>query len=189
MTSEVGTAWLEVGDPSFIGWFTSAAYLLAAAFAVRAGRALRSGACEVAHRHRLAAWWLGVAVLLLVLGLNKELDLLQKLVRSGGKALALKQGWYQDRKTVQAAFIVLLGLLSAGAALAAALYFRHVWFRIAMSAAGVALIVFYALLRATEFHVANGHVPEMIASLDWIPEIAGVMIVLWCALAAGRSRS
>ena len=189
MSAQGGTTWLEIGDPSFIGWFTSASYLLAAIFALRAFHLHRSGSSTADLQRRVARWWLGVAVLLIMLGLNKELDLLQKLVREWGRVMVIHQGWYDQRRTIQAAFLLVLLLLCAGGAAAALRYLHRVWPRIALSAVGVTLILVYALVRATQFNVSAAPVPWLLASLAWVLEIAGVMLVLWCAIRAARRRS
>jgi hypothetical protein len=189
MTAPGGTAWLEIGDPSFIGWFTSAGYLLAAIFAVRAYHLHRSAYSAADLQRRIAIWWLGVAVLLIMLGLNKELDLLQKLVREWGRILVVHQGWYDQRRTIQGAFLLVLLLLCTCGAAAAQRYFHRVWPRIARSAVGVTLILSYALLRAMQFNVSAAPVPRLLASLAWVLETGGVLVVLWCAIRAARLRT
>src|SRR5262245_10609472 len=106
-----------IGDPTPMGWATVVAYLLAAVAcgwaAVedrRVGR--RTG------RGRPAFWWI-LAVLLLLLGINKQLDL-QTWFTTVGRRVAREQGWYARRKEYQTALIKaiaaggLLGLLLLG---------------------------------------------------------------------------
>lgn len=188
------TGLFEAGDPTFLGWFTFAAYLVAAVLAWRAWRVCRSNALllrnrdarEARRQHRLAIWWLGMAVLMTLLGLNKELDL-QRLVGEWGKAAALSQGWYEDRRTVQRAFIALLLLLSTASVAAALIALRDVWGRIALPFAGLALILAYVLTRAAAIHVLRGAVPESVTSSLWLLELLGIALVLWCASRAARS--
>jgi hypothetical protein len=123
-----------IGDPSVIGWLTVAAYLMAAGLCFRVFRATRGGRSVRAlgstlvlvlpwpsHRRRLeavpvetrmAALWLGLAVLLLLLGINKQLDL-QTVFTEIGRIVAHHYDWYDQRRNVQVIFIisvVLVGL-------------------------------------------------------------------------------
>ncbi len=176
------------GDPTFLGWFTFMAYFVAALFAGRAGQACRfAGSPEKSGKSRrasgqgrLAAWWFVVAVMMLLLGLNKELDLqttIAKLVR----AAALDEGWYERRRGIQHAFVTGLMLLATGVAAAALYLLRGMWSRLALALTGVALVIAYALLRAAEFNVTGVAVPEPLASSPWLVELSGIALVLWSA--------
>ncbi|MEO8314742.1 MAG: hypothetical protein ABI645_08105 [Pseudomonadota bacterium] len=186
--------WLEAGDPTFLGWFISLIYLLAAIFALRAwwicragARAQQAGQTSDADMHRLATWWLGVGVLMILLGLNKELDLLQKLLREWGKTAAISQGWYPNRVMVQHAFIALLALLLGGAGAIALHYVRGFISRIASAMVGVALVLTYALLRAAIFNGLRETMPALLITFEWLLEPAGILLVIWCATRASRT--
>jgi hypothetical protein len=123
-----------IGDPTVIGWLTVLAYLIAAGLCFRVFRATRGGRSVGAlgstlalvlpwpsHRRRLeaipvetrmASLWLGLAVLLLLLGINKQLDL-QTAFTEIGRIVAHRYDWYDKRRNVQVIFIigvVLVGL-------------------------------------------------------------------------------
>jgi hypothetical protein len=195
MTHTDGMYWFNVGDPTLLGWFTLVAYLLAALFCWRASRVCRWGSIAMKHahpqeahrQHRLAAWWTGVALLMILLGLNKELDLLQKLVSNWGKAVALQQGWYEHRRAVQWTFIVVLVLLSAGSTAVVIGFLRDVLSRIALASAGVALILSYVLLRAAVFNVLQDSTTGHVVAVAWVLELSGLALVLWCAVRTMRS--
>jgi hypothetical protein len=184
-----GRAWIEAGDPTILGWFTSAGYLLAALFAFRVWHRCRFSAriwtgrdTHEADRYgRLATWWMGVTVLMLLLGLNKELDLLQKLVTVWGRAAAISLDLYGDRRMAQRAFIALLVLLSVGAGVVALHHLRGVRKRVAPALFGVALVLAYAVLRATVFNMKDARFGTL-AEFMWVVEVAGILLVLWCAV-------
>jgi hypothetical protein len=135
---------------------------------------------------RLATWWLGVAVLMVLLGLNKQLDLLQKLLSVWGKAAAIGLDLYSDRRLAQRAFIVLLVLVSLGAGVVGLHHVRAVRKRITPSMFGVALVLAYALLRAMEFNLHDARFATFDAFM-WVIEVAGILLVLWCAVRALRA--
>ena len=94
-------------DPTVMGWALTAAYFLAA---VAAGWA--AGRTEAARPPMERAAWSLLAWSLLVLGLNKQLDL-QNLLRDRARELYLEQGWYASRH-------LLIGLALTGVLLALA---------------------------------------------------------------------
>jgi hypothetical protein len=170
------TDWLpRAGDPTPLGWLTLAAYLLAA---LACGRA---GVASLRRRHgRLAAWWFGAGLLMLVLGLNKELDL-QTPFGQWGKQIALAQGWYEQRGAVQRGFVAGLAAVALAALALAAHALRDVWRTIAPALAGVALVLAYALLRAALFHVLRKGPYAPLLTLLWPLELAGIGLVAWGA--------
>jgi len=102
-----------IGDPTFLGWFTVFAYFAAAV------------PCFLTFRHELAFQrdpltarsapflrphlWLGLSILLVLLGFNKQLDL-QSAITSIGRGIARSGGWYEHRRTLQALFILVFFL-------------------------------------------------------------------------------
>src|SRR5437868_6520558 len=96
-----------IGDPPVVGWVTVAVY---AAAAVMCGvAAVRAGAERT--RKRFFAVLAGVMA---ALGVNKQLDL-QTWLTLTGKKLAVSEGWYGQRRSVQFAFIILLLACGLGA--------------------------------------------------------------------------
>jgi hypothetical protein len=176
--------WIEAGDPTFLGWSISVAYLLTALLALRAWWTCRAGGIGLV---RLATWWLGVSLLMILLGLNKELDLMQKIVRVWGKAAVISEGWYANRAAVQHAFVASVAVMLAVAVVGTLLYLHRVMERIIPALIGVALVLAYALLRTAVFNGLREAVPASLSSAMWLLEPAGVLLVLWCAWRASRS--
>lgn len=185
---------LTVGDPSLLGWLTFTAYALAALLCWRAQRAGARGAGlagaaagdEAARSRLLGRWWLGLAALMLLLGLNKQADL-QTLLTEFGKEVAQAQGWYASRARVQAAFVALLALALAGIGLALVLALRSVLARIVPALLGVASIFAFVALRALALHgLRQGPAAELLHGV-WLLELAGIGLVAGNAWQATRA--
>lgn len=168
-----------IGDPGVIGWLTVALYLLAA------------GACAVAARRasrdRDGAWryWAVIAVSMLALGVNKQLDL-QSLFTQLMRDDSLRHGWFAERRTLQLAFI--LAVAAAGAMMALLIRRRLAMLHrnIRLAAWGVCLIYTYVLIRAASFHHVDRFINGDIlgARWNWILEIGGIAVVIVAAIRA-----
>jgi hypothetical protein len=162
---------LGIGDPTPVGWITVAAYAAAAVLAWRnVGAARRTAVPE--------SFWIALTVLMVALGLNKQLDL-QTWFSQAGRDLALDQGWYEQRRVVQAVFIVLL----AAGALAAVVWARRqwhtLWHEYRAAFVGVCVLLAFIVIRAASFH----HIDVVFrtdlgaTSLHRALEILGVLVV------------
>lgn len=163
---------LGLNDPSFGGVAVTAGYALAAGLALIAAR--RAAGRSFERRF----WWLACAVLL-VLGLNKQLDL-HILAIDWGRALAVDGGWYRQRRTFQRAFMAAVLIAGIAIALAGYLATRGRGGAIRLASAGLILTAGYGLARAAVF----SHVGARWQG-DWLIELAGLAAV---ALAAWRYR-
>ncbi len=163
------------GDPTVAGWLTVVLYLVAAWAAQRTARVSR--ACRMVARERL--FWLLLAVLLGLLGVNKQLDL-QTALTEFGRIVAREHGWYEERRVVQ---LVVVGALGLGAVVISVGLIRSL--RAApmpthVAIAGVVLLGLFVVVRASSFH----HMDMLIRhrwlglKLNWILEIGGIMTVI-----------
>ena len=133
-----------IGDPTVMGWLTVLAYLGAAGLAFVN--------LQAARRTRLPwHYWGALAALMLLLALNKQLDL-QTWFSQFGRDLALSQGWYDHRRVVQATFILLLAAGAAGACIVLWRQLHQSWQGYRLSAVGVALLMAFIVIRAATFH-------------------------------------
>jgi hypothetical protein len=136
-----------IGDPGLAGWIIVIAYLIAAALCARNGQA-------ATHRRRAGVFWGGLAALLVLLGLNKQLDL-QTLFTELAKQLVSGLGWYDERRTLQIAFVVALWMGGMTFAVALRRSVAASWREYRLACIGVILLLIFVLLRATRFHLVN----------------------------------
>jgi hypothetical protein len=180
-----------IGDPTLLGWVTVAAYFAAMLACGRVWRldlrASRAG--ETAS----PTLWLILAVLLGLLGVNKQLDL-QSLATDIGRTLAKRQNWYAQRRELQAAFIV--GVGAAGLVLLAVFTWlaRREPKRNVTALAGIVLLFAFVMIRAASFHHFDLFIQSRFAGVKWnaILELGGISVVaIGAALAirADRRRS
>lgn len=156
----------EIGDPTFMGWFTVFAYAVAA---LLAWRAWSKG------RERI---WLAVAVGMVLLCVNKQFDL-QSLFTDIGREIARHGGWYEDRRKVQKFFVV---AVLAGAGLCGTWFlwrFRGFFARHKLLAAGLFLLLTFIVVRAISFHHVDVFLKTGIAGvrMNWLLELGGIALV------------
>lgn len=164
----------EIGDPSFMGWFTVLAYAAAALLAWRVGGG---------RRDRV---WRAVALLLAALCLNKQFDL-QSLFTDIGRELSRWGGWYERRREFQKVFV--LGVV-AGAGLFGLWFlwrFRDFVVRHKLLSAGLLFLLTFIVVRAISFHHFDLFLKARVGGLkmNWVLELGGIALV---ALAALRER-
>jgi hypothetical protein len=163
-----------IGDPTLIGWFTVLAYGLAALLCYGSGK-------RFANTPKGRFWW-GLALVMLALGINKQLDL-QSWFTELGRDLALQYGWYGQRRLVQILFIATL-LVSAILAWLFLLKQWSNWDKYSRNATyGLVLLIVFVIARATSFH----HVDILLGlnlgglSINGILELSGIGTIAWAA--------
>lgn len=173
-----------IGDPTAMGWATVLAYLAAAGAAAAVAGRLPAG---LPARRTERGFWRGSAVFLAALAVNKQLDL-QSALTAWGRCLARAQGWYDDRQTVQVAFI--LGLIAVTLLGGAVLAWRigPTLRRTGLAALGLVLITGFVLVRAVGFHHVDALIGLRIgaARMNWILELGGIAVFGLGALVALR---
>lgn len=141
-------------DNDAIGWLATAAYLFAALFCGQIWlRSRMHPTGLVAHRH---PWfWCAAALLLLGLGLNKQLDF-QTLLHEAGRDWTQSHGWYESRRTAQKFFVAAL----AGLMICAVVILRKPLLGMAQSNRlfflGASLVTVYVGLRVASIEHLQG---------------------------------
>jgi hypothetical protein len=166
-----------IGDPTPLGWLTVAGYALACVLSVRAASRDRAGNARL---------WLGIAVFLASLAINKQLDL-QSLLTALAREGALAHGWYQSRRPVQALFVLVVMALSAGAALWLLTLTRRRGTAIRVASLGVAFLLLFVIVRAASFHHMDAFLREtfVAVTMNHLLEIGGIALVGLAAAATG----
>jgi len=187
-------------DNDAAGWLITASYLVTAVLCFAAGRAAahRAGgaarsrydrdaeaSCEEVRRRitdRVQVFWYILAVVLVLLGVNKQLNL-QSLLTVVGRNVAKAGGWYARRREVQEDFLI--GLAVAGAATLAFFgwLIRRAFLRQVFALAGVLTLVCFVVLRAASIE----HVDQMLGldmggvQVHFLLEFGGILIIAMTA--------
>ncbi|MES2660872.1 MAG: isopropylmalate isomerase [Verrucomicrobiota bacterium] len=167
-----------IGDPSFMGWFTVAAYAVAA---------LLAGRVWLLSREKI---WLFVAIGMVVLCVNKQLDL-QSLVTAVGRVIAWHGGWFEDRRSYQK--WIVLGILAVSAVLGAAFIWRFhpFWLRHKLLSAGVVFLLTFIVVRAVSFHHFDVFLNSDVSGvrMNWVLELSGIFLVALAAVREGTKKT
>ena len=126
--------------------------------------------------------WLLIAITMVLLGINKQLDL-QTLLIQKVRNQAYTHGWYSDRRRYQVGFIAVILALGVGATVGLALWLRRVLRRVVLAIAGMGMLVLFVVIRAASFHYVDralslgGRVRA-----NWIIELSGLGLIILAAL-------
>jgi len=168
----------SIGDPSIGGWLTVLLYAVAAWTTVQLLLAWNE-----THTGRHEHWfWRLLFTGLVLLGINKQLDL-QSALTEIGRILADKQGWYANRRQIQMAFIA--GIAMMGLTLFAATL-HLTWGAHASThwaLLGCTGLVMFVIVRAASFH----HVDEVLGyrfsglRINWLLEMGALLLIIGSA--------
>jgi hypothetical protein len=165
-------------NPNFLGWTVVAVYFAAAACCIRAALKSRQ---DVANS-LAALWWL-IAIVTIMLGINKQLNL-QTLMIVIGRNISNAGGWYGRRRQVQLVFTAVLAVFS----LCALIWFwrrcRDFFEENRLVLAGVVVLGLFVVMRAASINHAFallifGFKDDQWA---WILEISGSLLIAVGAL-------
>ena len=123
--------------------------------------------------------WSTVCLLMVILGINKQLDL-QSLFTEVGRQVARAQGWMDQRGIVQFWFIVAFGTTAMGGFLSFAIIKRDLFRRFMLAFAGLFFLLGFIVIRAASFH----HFDVMLgfrlfgARMNWVLELTGIYLII-----------
>lgn len=149
-----------------------AAYVIAAGAAAMAflGTPRRSNARKV---------WIAITTGMVLLAINKQLDL-QSLVTDIFRTFSKMYGWYDQRRGVQAIFIVMIVACSAIGATILVINVRQSFDRYGLLLAGAFLLIAFVIIRAASFH----HIDQILkvqierVMLNWFLELSGIGLIV-----------
>jgi ACR3 family arsenite efflux pump ArsB len=177
------TTWRpQLDNPNFLGWSVVAAYLLGAIFcgwvALKTGKLDSEGS---------KIWWL-LAVVLLFLGINKQLNL-QTLMIVMGRRAAFAGGWYGHRRFVQVIFSAAFALLGLCLLVCFAAHAKRFIERNRLAFAGVIVLLLFVVLRSSTINHANNLIGVDLKGEHWawVLELCGSFLIIWSAAAAAKS--
>jgi len=168
----------QAGDPDFWGWVVTIAYFVACVLCFLAGRK-ELAECRKHGSKGIAWFWFGLAVLLLGLGVNKQLDL-QTLLTQIGRQSAKQGGWFAQRKKIQ--WILLLAGAACGvASLGWGYYFiRHRWRDCRLAFLGIVFLLGFVVIRAASIQHVDRlflKVPHLGHPLNAGLELSGTILI------------
>lgn len=165
-----------IGDPTIMGWLTVAAYFIVAVLCLRAYKTARPP--TIFDSGAITRIWLGLGLLFIALGTNKQLDL-QSLLTQMARAIVREAGWYEHRRQLQAAFIIALVLGGSMAIIWLFWLTRHALKTYGLALAGAVFTITFVIVRAASFH----RVDEMLGwtmlgvEMNWALELSGIACV------------
>lgn len=186
-----------IGDPTPIGWLTVCAYLAAAILCIccarKAAIPVRKYALDDEDSDIEFTWrqrpdglhwlWFGLGFVLIILALNKQLDL-QTWFTVTARNLAISGGWYRGRRTYQLVFIIAVASAMFVAVTMLAIAIRNYWDRVWLAIVGLGLLGTFIIIRAASFH----HVDALLGltlggiRLNAFLELGGISCITLCTL-------
>jgi hypothetical protein len=126
--------------------------------------------------------WLLIAVTMVLLGINKQLDL-QTLLIEKVRNRAYANGWYSDRRRYQLDFIAAMSFAGLLATAGLVIWLRRVFSRVYLAIGGLAMLVLFVTIRAASFH----YVDKVLAlggevRVNTVIELSGIGLIIAAAL-------
>ncbi|MCU0910291.1 MAG: hypothetical protein MUE98_02775 [Rhodobacteraceae bacterium] len=163
-----------------------------AGYALAAAAALAAAVLPLPRRHRLRerVFWIGLALAMVLLGLNKQLDL-QTALTDITRCVAIAEGWYDRRAGLQRGAVA---AVAAGALAVAALlliWLAPILRRTAVPALGFVLLMGFIVLRAMSFHKIDALLgtPVLATRAHRLIELAALALIVLGTVAALLRRS
>jgi len=171
-----------LGDPTPMGWFTVGAYFASAVLCLCcAARPLFSS--KAADSRADLRFWLIIAGLMVVFGINKQLDL-QTLFTATFKSIVEAMGLYSIRGLLQLGFIALVVVGGIWLAWKFFLKYRRSAQRNRLAVTGIALLAIFVAMRATSFHYMDSLINTTVLGLkmNWIVELGSIALIAMAAI-------
>lgn len=170
---------LAKGDPTFIGSVTVVAYFVAASCCwFAAERLLLTKPQQTMQR----GYWLILAILLTILGVNKIFDLLS-IVTTFLRNVTWIRGWYDVHHTIQ---VIGLALLVIMIGLTVVLFHKHHRPQSAerISFLGIVWLASFVVVRAISIHEVDAFINFEFFGIrmNWILELSGLLVMTICAM-------
>jgi hypothetical protein len=131
------------------------------------------------QRWPLQAFYGGQALLLLLLGVNREWGLLNALT-SYSRLMAMREGWYNVRRLAQVDLIVGLGVAALLILLLAVWCFRAILSRHWLPLVVAIGLLTYVAIRTVSLHAVDTIILDRVLSIpwDWLIELSGIVLLI-----------
>ncbi len=135
----------------------------------------------------LPTFWFALCGTLVILGVNKQLDL-QTCFTQIGRDMAHSEGWYENRRIVQFIFVVVIFLVGVVILAGAYWYIRGAWQRYRIAFFGIIYIITFVIIRAASFHHIDVFLRSGVGGLyfNHILELGGIIFTGFAAWKAAR---
>lgn len=150
-----------INDRTVWAWAIVVAHLLASFLCAAAAKRERAESAPWDYRSQY--FWLVLSVLMFALAVNKQLDLQSVLTRYL-RSLAMKDGWYEQRRVYQEIFIGCCAWIGLMTALAGVWIIQGRWRRYGLAFLGAIFLVTFIAIRAASFH----HVDLILYRLPYV---------------------
>jgi hypothetical protein len=161
-----------IGDPTVFGWITVVVYLVSVwRCVVKAKSSKKFGGNY--------KFWLYLAVFLLFLSINKQLDL-QSWFTEVLKDNAQAHGWYAQRRLFQVGFIIILGIAMLITLLVLRIFLANSWRHNKLTWVGIVLLSMFILMRAASFQhldIFIGH-PILGLRVNVMLEVGAILLII-----------
>jgi len=139
-----------IGDPTIIGWLITGLYLTATVLCgICAWRSDRISPINHNNHHRIF-WW-ALTVFMLLMAINKQLDL-QSWLMLVGRKVARSHGWYSKRKIIKIWFAMGIAAFSLILTTCLIWTFRKILKNYGLAMLGIILLLTFIVIRAGAFH-------------------------------------
>ncbi|MEM9059470.1 MAG: isopropylmalate isomerase [Pseudomonadota bacterium] len=168
-----------IGDPTPLGWFTVGAYVIAALLIASTSVRLSGG----------ERWlWVGCAVLLAFLAVNKQLDL-QSFLTAAGRCHAKLNGWYEDRRALQETFIYAIAGGGLAIFLLLVLLLRRAFLRNVLLFTGLLALLSFIAMRAAGAHHFDRFINLAVGPfrMNHVLELGGIALFVLAAIVRIRT--
>lgn len=168
-----------IGDPSLGGWLTVLLYFAAAWSVWRVLRTAGMRRPTVPAQRNERWFWCMLLVALVALGVNKQLDL-QGALTEAGRILSSQQGWYDNRRQVQEAFIASIAIMGLTVLAVALLLLWRAPGASLWALAGSVCLIMFVVIRAASFH----HIDRVLGlewaglRVNWLLEMGGLLVII-----------
>jgi hypothetical protein len=172
----------HIGDPNLFAWIIVTAYLAATALSVAVFWRYNHWQPRATYaRERI--FWLMLSFVLLALAINKQLDL-QNLFTEIGRCIAKIDGWNDERRAVQEAFIYLMIIGFGAWIVVLTMFLNGLCIHNHVALMGIVVLLIFVSIRAADFyHIdAVAHLGELIDRFSWIMELGGIALIAASAI-------
>ncbi len=177
----------QLGDNQPLGWTITAGYGLAA---VIAWMTATGASFPAASRRSERAFWVFLAIFLAFMCVNKQLEF-HTYITNTGRCVARAEGWFGQRREVQAQFLMLVAAIVALLLGTVLFWLRRAILRNWLAVIGLVVLFSFILLRA----VSLTHVDQFFR-IEFVEirahryvELGGTALIIVAALMHFRRRN